>query len=231
MIDTFVELADTLASDYDIAEFLHMLVERCEEILQVDAGGVLVEGPGGGLGLAAATSEKMAKYETAEMNHREGPCIDAYRGVEQIVAEDLNKARDRWPNAAAAALDLGMGAVYAFPLRLRDHCIGALNLYREQPGPFGKDDVRLAQAFADAAAIGILQHRQVLEAEARSEQLQGALASRIVIEQAKGVVMAKTGMSETEAFNLLRKQARDNRVKLSDVAAGVVSSQSADDLH
>ncbi len=172
----------------------------------------------------------MERLEQAEMRHNEGPCIDAYRDVTQVVAQDINQERDRWPRAAAAALELGMQAVYAFPLRLRDDCVGALNLYREQVGPFEEDDIRLAQAFADVAAIGILQERTVREAQQRADQLQHALNSRVLIEQAKGVVMAKTGMSAQEAFEMLRTHARSNRVKLHDVAAGVIESQSTNGL-
>ena len=228
VVDTFVALADTLASDYDIGDFLHECIERCQEALGVDAGGVMLEHEDGTLRLAAATSQKMEHYEEAEIRNDEGPCIDAYRNVEQVVAEDLDRSSDRWPKAAAAALDLGMRAVYAFPLRLRDDCIGALNLYRESTGPFGDDDVRLAQAFADVAAIGILQERRASDSETRTGQLQTALKSRVVIEQAKGVIMAKAGVSEPEAFNMLRSHARNRRVKLHDVASGVVKSQSAD---
>lgn len=227
VIETFVAMADTLASDYDIADFLHDLVERCQAALAVDAGGVMLEDPDGALRLAAATSEKMNRYEQAEIRNDEGPCIDAYRRVEQIVAHDLNEAKERWPKAVEAALDLGLQAVYAFPLRLRGDCIGALNLYREATGPFGDDDVRLAQAFADVAAIGILQQIQVAEAETRAEQLQNALNSRVIIEQAKGVVMAQTGIAPQEAFSLLRSHARANRVTLQEVARGVVEAQSA----
>lgn len=226
VIDTFVGLADTLASDYDVADFLHDLVERCQEALGVDAGGVMLEDPDGTLRLATATSRKMQQYELAEVTHGEGPCIDAYRNVDQVVANDLNEARERWPKAVEAALELGLQAVYAFPLRLRDDCIGALNLYRESTGPFGEADVRLGQAFADVAAIGILQQRQVTQAEQRADQLQDALSSRVIIEQAKGVLIAKTGLPPDEAFELLRTHARSHRTKLQEVARGVVESQS-----
>ncbi len=109
--DTFVELADTLASDYDIGEFLHLLAQRCHDILRVDAGAVLLEDESGALRLAAATSEKMEHLEASEMRNDEGPCIDAYRLVERVVAEDLELERDRWPTVAREALDLGMAAV------------------------------------------------------------------------------------------------------------------------
>ena len=227
-MDTFVELADTLVHDYAIGDFLHLLVERCEDVLQVDAGGVLLESPDGTLSLAAATSDKMERLEAAEMRHDEGPCIDAYRRVTQIVAHDLNNELERWPNTMQHALDMGLHSVYAFPLRLRGDCIGALNLYRERPGPFEDADVRLAQAFADVAAIGILQQRQILEAQTRADQLQGALNTRVVIEQAKGVLAAKTGVSLEEAFLALRNHARSHRVNMHTLAKRVVEAQSAD---
>lgn len=227
VIDTFVTLADTLAGDYDIIDFLHALVERCEEVLVVDAGGVMLDDGDGALRLVSATSDKMERYEQTELRHGEGPCIDAYRTVDQVVAHDLNLARDRWPRVADVALSLGMQSVYAFPLRLRDDCIGALNLYREKVGPFDEEDVRLAQAFADVAAIGILQARAVSNAEARAQHLQHALTSRITIEQAKGVVMANTGLNSQQAFDMLRAHSRKNRVKLNEVARGVIESQAA----
>lgn len=228
--DTFVELADTLASDYDVIDFLHLLVERCQEILAVDAAGVLLEDAEGTLTLAVASTEKMERYEQSELAHGQGPCIDAYRGVEQIVAETLHDAHERWPDAVPAALELGLHAVYAFPLRLRDDCIGALNLYREKPGPFDDDDIRLAQAFADVAAIGILQERMAADAAKRGEQLQHALESRIVIEQAKGVVMATAQVTSQQAFEMLRGHARSNRMKLRDLCVEVIESQSADHI-
>lgn len=224
--DTFVELADTLASDYDVADFLHLLVERTKKILNVDVVGVLLEEEPGIPRLAAATSSKMQQLEEAEIELDEGPCITAYRDVEQVVAENLAEAHDRWPQVVPRALAMGLQAVYAFPLRLRGDCIGALNLYREQPGPFDDDDIRMAQAFADVAAIGVLQQRSIARAAERAEQLQGALNSRIVIEQAKGVIVAKSGVTPDEAFEMLRDNARNHRAKLHEVAAGVVESQS-----
>lgn len=196
--DTFVDLADTLVSDYDVGEFLHLLVQRCEDVLSVTTCGVLVEAPEGVLHLAAATSDQMHRLEQAEIDMKDGPCFEAYRRVELVVSQDLREERQRWPEVVDQALDMGLlpgvtpwrsatmplacsitirasrtcwscsarclarvtlrscMAAYAFPLRLRDDCIGALNLYRDEPGAFEDDDVRLAQAFADVATIGIL---------------------------------------------------------------------------
>lgn len=229
-MDTFVDLADTLASDYDVIELLHKLVERCQEILKVDTGGVLLEGPEGDLRLAAATSEQMRALEEAELRYDEGPCMDAYHEGAQVMAPDLRQEEPRWPHVVPHALDHGLLAVLAFPLRLRGDTIGALNVYRKQAGRFEDDDVRLGQAFADVAAIGVLQERKVTQAKRRASQLQQALDSRLVIEQAKGVVSERLGVDLDEAFRLLRRQARNTSRNLHLVCQEVVNGATISDL-
>lgn len=226
---TFVDLADTLAGDYDVVEFLHTLVERCQSVLGVTTGGVLLEGPEGRLRLIASTSEAMQRLEQAELDHEEGPCLDAYRDVEQVTSGDLREERHRWPQVVDHAVDMGLLAVHAFPLRLRGDCIGALNLYRDAPGGFGDEDIRLAQAFADVAAIGILQERRVAAAERRAGQLQHALDSRVLVEQAKGAVAERHGLDMQAAFDLLRRHARNHNRKLRDVCRAVIDGATLDE--
>lgn len=224
MLDTFVDLADTLASDYEVNEFLRMLVERCAELLKVTTGGVMLESSPGGLRLAAALSPEMEALERAEMESEDGPCHEAYRTGEPVVDNDLGHSDtgQRWPMVVDRMRNLGLKAVYAFPLRLRDDRIGALNLYRDVPGEFADDDIRLGKAFADVAAIGILQERRVTSAELRADQLQHALDSRVVIEQAKGIVAAERNMSVEAAFEVIRRHARNNGRKIHDVARAVI---------
>lgn len=222
VMNAFADLTDTLASDYDVGGFLHMLVERCCQVLHVATAGVVVEARDGTLRLAAATSEQMQRLEDAAIEHREGPCLDAYREVGQVSAEDLSAEFGRWPNIAPLAVDMGLVAAHAFPLRLRDDCIGALNLYRAAPGSLRGEDVRIAQAFADVAAIGILHERKVAEAEERADQLQHALDSRIVIEQAKGMLSARAGISPRQAFERIRTHARSRSEKVGDVCRQVI---------
>lgn len=221
-IDTFVQLADTLSSDYDIGEFLHLLVERCSEVLQVAAAGVLLESPDGQLELAAATTNHMKTLEDLEIEHREGPCLDAYRNVDQVLAQDLREQHDRWPTIAPYAVDIGLMAVFAFPLQLRGDCIGALNLYRDRTGDFKDHDIRLAQAFADVAAIGILQERKIANARRRAEHLQHALNSRVLIEQAKGILAANLEITPSQAFVRLRGYARSHNAKVRDISRRIV---------
>ena len=228
--DTFVDLADTLASDYDVGEFLHLLVQRCEDVLSVTTCGVLVEAPDGVLRLAAATSAEMHRLEQAEIDMEDGPCFEAYRRVEPVVSQDLREERRRWPKVIGEALDMGLLAAYAFPLRLRDNCVGALNLYRDEPGAFEDDDVRLAQAFADVATIGILQERKVTRAEQRAEQLQQALDARIVIEQAKGILAERHGVTPGQAFDRLRRHARSNQLRVRDVCHDILAGRPLSNL-
>jgi GAF domain-containing protein len=228
MIDTFVELADTLAGDYDVADFLDRLIDRCLVLLEADVAGVLLESPAGDLRLAAGTSEEMKTIEQAELATGEGPCVQAYRTREAVIAPDISAERDRWPDVAPRLLDLGMRSGHAFPLQLRDDCIGALNLYRREARPFEATAISLAQALADVAAIGILQERKSRAAEERSAQLQHALDSRIVIEQAKGVLAERHAVSPQRAFEVLRAYARDHNLKLRDVSDRILAGNASD---
>jgi GAF domain-containing protein len=224
MLDTFVDLADTLVGDYDVNEFLRILVERSADLLEVTTAGVMLESSAGHLQLAVALTPEMEALEQAEIDNAEGPCHEAYRSGEPVVANDLehSEVAERWPTVIGQMLNLGLRAAYAFPLRLRDDRIGALNLYRDRTGDFDDDDIRLGQAFADAAAIGILQERKVANAERRAEHLQHALDSRIVIEQAKGIISNERAISIDDAFDAIRTFARSNNCKVHDVALTVI---------
>jgi transcriptional regulator with GAF, ATPase, and Fis domain len=223
VLDTFTQLADTLAADYDIGEFLQMLVERCADVLEVTTGGVLLEAAEGELRLGAATSDKMKELEDLEIAAEEGPCIEAYRTCTQVLCADLREAEHRWPKAAPKAVEIGLLAVCAFPMRLRNNTIGALNLYRESTGEFREEDIRLAQAFADIGTIGILHQRKIEDAERRAEQLQSALESRVLVEQANGIVAERYGMSTQRAFEAIRKHARNTNRKLREVCEEIVA--------
>lgn len=225
VMNTFIDLADTLASDYEVGEFLFMLVERCAEVLEVSTAGVLIESADGTLRLAAATSDQMRTLEDAEIEHREGPCLEAYEREVQVSVDDLAAEYGRWPKIAPLAVDMGLVAVHAFPLALRNDCIGALNLYRKSAGAFEGDDVRLAQAFADVAAIGILQRRKVTAAEDRAVHLQRALDSLVIIEQAKGVLAERADVSPEEAFQRIRRYARSHSTKVREVCDRVIHSE------
>lgn len=227
---TFVQLADTLTTDYDIYEFLTLLSERALTLLGGHASGVMLTDGGDTLRVAAASTTRMHALELLEVQRRQGPCYDAYTRCQQIVVEDLWTCAERWPEVVSRARELGLRAVVASPMRLRTDTLGALNLFREEPGPFAEDDVAVVRAFADIAAIGILQERSVADAKLRAGQLQHALDSRVLIEQAKGTLAERFQTSPVQAFESLRDYARSNNVKLHDLAREVVEEGGPDEL-
>ena len=219
---TFVELADTLVADYDVVEFLSTLSERCVELLEtVEVGLVLLDGRGG-LQVMASSTERMRVAELFEVQNEEGPCFDCQRGGDQVINMVLAATGDRWPRFGPMACDAGFQTVHALPLRLRRDVIGAMNIFDTELKNMTPPQVNISQALADAATIGILQERSVRQHVDVAGQLQGALNSRIVIEQAKGVVAEQQKVSMEEAFALLRGYSRKSRIPLSDVARAVI---------
>lgn len=220
--DTLIELADTLATTFDIDEYLHLLCVRTHDLFEVDAVGVLLEAPDGTLQLTAASTDASAALDVFEAQARQGPCFDAYRSGEQIVDADLTAMGDRWPDFTLMALERGLRAVHAFPLRLRADRVGAMNLFRDAPGSFHGYDVAAAQALADMATIAIISRRQYDAAQVRAWQLQGALDSRIIIEQAKGIIAERRGLRPSEAFQAIRGHARHHQRTVRDVSRDIV---------
>jgi len=221
---TFVELADTLVEDFDVVDLLTLLTDRCVEVLEVTAAGLMLAGPGGAdLRVVASSSEAMRLLELFELQAEEGPCLDCYRTGEPVLNQDLATVDGHWPRFAPRALDAGFRAVHAFPMRLRGLTIGALNLFRAEEGGLEEGDVIAAQAFADVATIAVLQHRATLEARVLNDQLSEALNTRVVIEQAKGVLAERLQISTDEAFGLLRAAARSNNWLLSELARDIAN--------
>jgi transcriptional regulator with GAF, ATPase, and Fis domain len=223
LAQTFVEVADTLVDEYDIVDFLSGLATRCVELFDtVEAGLMVAEAPGA-VQVVASSSHQMHLLELFEVQHDQGPCLDCYRTGEAVECADLSTATDRWPTFAPEALAAGFSSVHALPMRLRNEVIGSLNLLRRPSGSLDHTDLRAAQALADVATIGILQHRAAAEARMLAEQLQYALNSRVTIEQAKGVLSERSGLDAETAFAALRRYARNHNLRLVDVASGVVN--------
>jgi GAF domain-containing protein len=224
---TFVELADTLVDAFDVVDLLTLLVDRCVEVLDVSAAGLMLVAPEGDLRLAASSSGALRVVELFELQSQEGPCLDCYRTGQPVLNEDLRAVNGRWPNLAPIALVAGFRSVHALPMRLRGQVIGALNLFRADQGAFASSDVLAGQALADVATIAILQHRATLEAQLLNQQLSVALDSRIVIEQAKGMLAERAGLEMDDAFARLRKHARNNNIRLVEVAQGFIDGSLA----
>ena len=227
---TFVELADTLVDDFDVVECMALLVERSVELLDAGAAGLVLADDAGRLRLMASTSEAIELVELFQVQNDEGPCLDCYRTGERIMADDLTEAAERWPSFVPFATYNGFYAGHAFPLRLRGRILGALNLFRDEPGGLAPADVSAGQAMADVAAIAILQARAMRDAQLVSDQLQHALHSRIAIEQAKGKLSERAGIGMDQAFSTLRGYARGSHRLLVEVAEEVVSGAISADL-
>ena len=226
--DTFVDLADTMVADFDVIDFLHMLTDRSVQLLAASAAGVVLADPRGELRVAAASSEEVGLLELFQLQNDQGPCLECFRTGLPVTARDLTGPLQRWPRFAEAAARSGFGAVEALPMRLRGQVIGALNLFGTEPGQFDPADLRIGQALADVATIGLLHERNVRRREAVAEQLQAALNSRVVIEQAKGKLAERLGIDMDRAFNMLRDYARSSNQRLTDVARAFVERASAE---
>jgi len=223
LLTTFAKLADTLVDNYDVVDLLQLLVDSCRELLDVTEAGILLQDAPGELEVVVSTSESSRLVEAMQLSAQDGPCVECYRTGEVVSVPDIAATPERWARFRASALEQGFRSAYAIPMRLRETTIGTVNLLRNETGELGASDVVAAQAFADVATIGILHQRSNRENEVVAQQLRTALNSRIVIEQAKGVVAQTRGVSIDQAFDLMRRYARSNRVGLSEVAAGLVN--------
>ena len=217
----FVRLADTLSSDFDVVDFLHGLSANSVEILRAAAAGVMLADARGGLRLIASSDERMRLLELFELQGAQGPCLDAYSSGRAIQASAAD-SRARWPVFAPRASGAGFQMMCAVPLRVRTDVIGALNLFRGNDEPFTGAEMEIAQAMAEMAAIGLIQERARRERNVLAAQLQAALNSRVIIEQAKGMIAEYLEMSVDNAFAVLRNYARHHNRKLSEVAGDVV---------
>jgi GAF domain-containing protein len=228
LADTFVDLADTMVDDFDVIDFLHLLTDRSVRLLSAAAAGVVLADPRGELRVAAASSEAAGLLELFQIQNDHGPCLDCFRTGRPVTAADLAGPDQPWPRFADTATRAGFRAVEALPMRLRGQVIGALNLFISGPGPFDPADLRLGQALADVATIGLLQQRHLRHSETVAEQLQAALNSRVIIEQAKGKLAERYALDMDQSFKLLRKHARNTNQRLTNVARAFVDSSTAD---
>ena len=223
LAEVFVEVADTLVDDFDLIEFLQMITTRTAELTDISAVGLLLADAHGQLQFMAASDEATRLLELFQIQIREGPCLDAYATQTPVVNADLRTAGDRWPACAPQATASGFRSVHALPLRLRAKVIGALNLFGTHTGGLQPGDVKVVQALADVATIGLLQERTIHHGELLTEQLQHALTSRVTIEQAKGALARTHDIDVDQAFELLRRYARTHNLKLVEVARTVVT--------
>lgn len=225
IIETFVELADTMVDEFDVIEFLHGLAERCSELLDCAETGLLLADAAGMLRVMASSSERSEALELLQSQNEEGPCVECYRQGEPVHSEDLSADDERWPKFAPAATERGFRSVQAIPMRVRGETIGAMNLFRSDPGRIAGPDLALGQGMADVAAIALLQERTVRESRGVIASLQGALNSRVIIEQAKGMLSERLQIDVDEAYVRLRAHARSTNRRFSDVAVDLLNGR------
>jgi GAF domain-containing protein len=216
--DLFVEVADTLVDEFDLLEFLHTVAMDAAELTGSSVVGLMLADHDGVLGPMAASSESARLLELFQAQRAEGPCLDCFRTGHEVADIDLPSSTSRWPDFAPRALELGFQTAHCFPLRLRDQVIGALNVFRDLPTPLDAEERRVVRALADVATISLMQERALRRAEQLTEQLQFALNSRVVIEQAKGALARTLDCGVDAAFVALRDHARRHRLKLTDLA-------------
>jgi GAF domain-containing protein len=229
LVHTLVELADTLVDDFDVVELLSLLADRCVQVLHVSAAGVMLVAPEGDLRVVASSTEAVRMVELFELQSDEGPCLDCLASGDAVLNEDLT-AGERWPRFSQVAVEAGFRSAHALPMRLRGVVIGALNLFGRDEGALSDENRVAGQALASVATIAILQQRVVAEARILNDQLNTALTSRVVIEQAKGVLAERTGLSMQAAFEAMRRYARDNNLRLADVAGHVIDKTLGPDI-
>jgi GAF domain-containing protein len=219
LAEAFVELSDALADDLGLADFLSALTKRCVELLPVDIAGVLIA-EGNGLHPAGAVTQARIP-DLLKLQLPFGPSTECFQSRRPLVNLDLFAERRRWPEFVRAALEAGFRSLHVLPMLRRDDIIGALNLFGASSDPLPDGDLKIGQALAEVATIAIQKQRQLRDAERLATQLQGALHSRIVIEQAKGMVAERGRLDMNHAFARLRGYARSHNQRLNDVATAV----------
>ncbi|MEO5898626.1 MAG: GAF and ANTAR domain-containing protein [Ilumatobacteraceae bacterium] len=218
---TFVELADTLVDEFDVVDVLTLLASRCVELLDAAAAGILLVDEAGHLRVVGASSEQVRLLELFQLQNEEGPCLDCFRTGRVVIEADLATAT-AWPLFAAESVAAGLPSVCAVPLRLRNQTLGCLNMFVSVPRAMSDADIALARALADVATIALVQDQATRAAAVREAQLQHALDSRVVIEQAKGMIAERAQLDLDAAFGRLRSHARSNNAKLTDLARRIV---------
>jgi hypothetical protein len=224
VLDAVVSLVDSLLDDFDVVDLLTELTKRCSDLLEVAAAGFLLADPFQQLRLLAATSEQARELELFELQADEGPCVECYVTGQPVSIADVRAETHRWPRFASAAYDAGFASVHAVPMRAAGLVLGALGLFGNRPGALTEADLLVGRTLTHIASVTILQEHAPTPATVLP-QLRAIMASRVVVEQAKGFLREHLDISVEEAFTLMRTYARHNGEHLTDVARRLVTER------
>jgi len=218
---TFVQLADTLVADFDVVGVLTLLADRSVELVNASAAGIHFADSGRPLRAMAVSHSRLDVFELLQLQTVEGPSVDCVRNGNVVINSDL-RAETPWPDFAEASVQRGFTSVCALPLRLRNSVLGCLHLLMDSPTALSEVDVTLAQGLADVASITIVKHEADRLATTRNVQLQHELDSRVVVEQAKGMIAEHESVSVDAAFLLIRRFARNNNASITETAGNLL---------
>ena len=224
VLDAVVSLVDSLLDDFDVVDLLTELTERCAELLDVSAAGLLLADPLQQLRLLAATSEQARDLELFQLQADQGPCVECYATGQPVSVADLQAETSRWPRFVPAALEAGFASVHAVPMRAAGIVLGALGLFGTRPGELNDADLLVGQTLAHIACVAILQEHAPTPSTVMP-RLRSALTRRVVVEQAKGFLRESLDVSVEEAFTLLRTYARTNGDHLTEVARRLMTER------
>lgn len=222
VLDAVVSLVDSLLDEFDVVDLLTELTEQCTQLLDIASAGLLLADPRGQLHLMAATSEAVHDLELFQLQADEGPCLDCYTTGRPVSVADLTDAQARWPRFIGAAARTGIASVHAVPIRAAGTVLGALGLFGTKTGDVTEADQLLAQTLAHVACVAILQEHAPTP-DTVSPQLRAVLASRVVVEQAKGFLRERLAVSAEDAFALLRRYAHAHGEHMTDVSRRLIT--------
>ena len=220
-VRTISEFTGKLLNHYEVTDVLGDLAERLTRLFALAGSGVTV-GLDGRLQVAVTVPPELAPLEKYQEDNQDGPCVEAYRTGEVVAIGDLATAEPRWVGYQAVAAEVGMRSVVGVPMKLGEMTFGALNMYQAAPRQWDQDELAAAEVLANMATAYLVNASSYNKQSQLSEQLQQALDSRVVIEQAKGVLAEAYGTDVDAAFELIRRHARNHNVKVRDVATAVV---------
>lgn len=226
VLDAVVTIVDSLLDDFDVVDLLTDLAERCAQLLDVAAAGLLLADPLQRLRLMAATSEAARELELFQLQAYEGPCVESYTTGRPVSVADLQSNVERWPRFVPAALEANFASVHAVPMRAAGVVLGAVNLFGTRPGELTEADLLVAQTLAHVASVAILQEHPYTP-DTVMPHMQSALASRVVVEQAKGFLRESLDLSIEDAFRLLRTYSHANNQHLTDVARRLITDRNS----